>query len=88
MKKITSYKIAEELVNKMVETGKEIILWDEIQSNRIAKVNSDNGSLIEVLFTDTVNGEVYRRDMYRGELKTALWQNRADVNRLNDLASL
>lgn len=88
MKKITSYKIAEELVNKMVETGKEIILWDESRSNRIAKVDADNGILLEVLFTDTVNGEVYRRDMYRGELKTALYENRADVNRLNDLASL
>lgn len=88
MKKITSYKIAEELVNKMVETGKEIILWDEVNSNRIAKVNADNGSMLEVLFTDTVNGKVCRMDMYRCELKTTLWENRADVNKLNDLASL
>ena len=88
MKKITSHTIAEELVDKMVETGKEIILWDENHSNRIAKVDVDNGSFLEVLLIDTVNDEVFRRDMYRSELKTILWSNRANVNKLNDLASL
>lgn len=88
MKKITSYKVAEELANKMVKTGKEIILWDEVDSNRIMKVEADNGTLFEVILIDTVNNDMFRRDMYIGELITALFENRKAVNRLNDLASL
>lgn len=88
MKKITSYKVAEELANKMVKTGKEIILWDDTDFNRIIKVGAVNGTLLEVIVTDTVNGDMFRGDMYIGELITELFKNRKAVNRLNDLASL
>ena len=88
MKKITSYKVAEELANKMIKTGEEIILWDEVDSNRIMKVEADNGTLFEVILIDTVNDDMFRRDMYIGELVTVLFENRKDVNRLNNLAIL
>lgn len=88
MKKITSFKIANELVNKMIEAGEEIVLWDDCNSNRVVSVNEDNEGLLEVLFIDTVNDEVCTRDMYRSELATVLFENRKYVNRLNDLASL
>ena len=88
MKKITSYKVAEELANKMIKTGEEIILWDEMDYNRVMEVVADNEGLLEVILTDTVNGTMFRRNMYIGELVTVLFENRKDVNRLNNLAIL
>ena len=88
MKKITSYKVAEELANKMIKTGEQIILWDEMDYNRVMEVVADNEGLLEVILSDTVNGNMFRRNMYIGELVRILFENRKDVNRLNDLASL
>lgn len=89
MKKITSHKIAFELVDKMIETGAEIILWDEVDGNRIAQVvSNEDGYFLEVVLVDTVYGDQYHKYMDRADLEYLIWKNRKDVNRLNDLASM
>lgn len=92
MKKITKLTDAGELVKKMAENPElQIILWDEMDSNRIMSVEADPemmGIWCKMTFEDTVNGTVTRQGGYFSEARQAIWENRKNVNKLNDLASI
>ena len=92
MNKIRTKKDAGELVRKMGQNPDiQIILWDEMDSNRIMSAVEDPemmGIWYKMTFEDTVNGTVTRQGGYFSEAREAIWQNRKNVNRLNDLANI
>lgn len=91
MNKIKSRKDAGDLVKKMIENpGIQIRLWDEMDSNSIISVERDKEFDMWCYVTqiDTVNGTEERLHHYVSEVAEAIWNNRKDVNKLNDLASL
>ena len=91
MKKITSYKNADELVKKMLENPElRIQLWDEVESNRMMSLEKDEEFELYCYMTleDTVNGTVTKCPAYVSEAQEAIWHNRKNVNKLNDLASI
>lgn len=91
MKKITSFKNANELVKKMLENSElRIQLWDEVDSNRIMSLEKDEEFELWCFITleDTVNGTVKKYHAYVSEAEEAIWHNRKNVNKLNDLASI
>lgn len=91
MKKIRSYKDAEMLVNKMLnDADVEIQLWDEIESNRIIAAERDTEYELWCWMKalDTVNGTVEWIHVYVADVTELIWNNRKDVNRLNDLEGL
>lgn len=91
MNKIKSFKDANQLVKKMMENPElEIRLWDEFESNRIMSVEADAEYPMwcYITFLDTVNDTRTRYNAYVSEAEEAIWHNRKNVNKLNDLASL
>lgn len=92
MNKITKKTDAGMLVKKMMENPElQIILWDEADSNRIMTVEADPemmGIWCVVTFVDTVNGTETRKGCYFVEARQEIWENRKNVNKLNDMASL
>ena len=91
MNKIKSFKNAEELVNKMLDDADvEIVLWDEMESNRIISVERDTEYSLWCWMrsVDTVNGTYEWIHVYISDVVELVYDNRKDVNKLNDLASL
>lgn len=91
MKKITSHQDAEDLMFKMLENPElRIQLWDDVDSNRIMSLVKDEEYELwcVVVLEDTVNGTVIRQNAYISEAEEAIWHNRKNVNRLNDLESI
>ena len=91
MTKIKSFKNARELVNKMIENPSlQIQLWNEMNSNRIISVERDAEYDLWCFVTriDTINGTEERRHVYIDDVAQSIWDNRKNVNKLNDLASL
>ena len=87
MNKIKTKKDAQALVDKMVATGEEIVLWDEVNSSRAMKVEADAefGLWCVLTFTDGVTGMVDVYKAYRAEAVEAIFTNRKNVNKLNEL---
>lgn len=91
MNKIKSFKNAQELVNKMLDDANvEIVLWDEMESNRIISVERDSEYSLWCWMraVDTVNGTYESIHVYISDVAELVYDNRKDVNKLNDLASL
>lgn len=91
MNKIKSFKNANELVKKMLADPElQIQLWNEMDSNRIMSVEADKEYDLWCWITliDTVNGTETRYHAYVSEAEEAIWHNRKNVNKLNDLAGL
>ena len=90
MNKIKSKKDAQALVEKMVATGTELQLWDEINSSRIMIVEAHTELISKCVltFVDSVTGMIDRYTAYKTEAVEAIYTNRKDVNRLNDLELL
>ena len=91
MNKIKKLADAGMLVKKMIENPElKIILWDEPESNRIMSIipcPEMLGIWCGMVLEDTVNGTETRKGVYFAEARQAIWENRKNVNELNDLAN-
>ena len=87
MAKIRTKKDAENLVLEMLENpDMEIVLWDEVDSNRIMSLTKDEEFifLCNIHYFDTVNGKNFTERRYISEAREAIWENRKNVNKLNN----
>lgn len=90
MKSIRSKLDAKKIVNELLKNPElDIILWDSVRSNRIISLEVDEefDFCCNVTYIDTVNGTASHKNVHISEIVEAIWYNRKDVNRLNDLSA-
>lgn len=91
MNKIRTKRDAKALVEKMLANPDlEIHLWDEMESSRGMKLTADAEYEMwcRIELVDYVTGQLWNRSEYVSEAVEAIWTNRKNVNKLNDLAIL
>lgn len=88
MEKIKKYKDATAAAIKMAESKKEIQLWDERKTARVAMVELFDGDLCKIQYVDTVTGEVWNDRVSIHELSAAIWENRKFINNSGQIENL
>ena len=91
MNKIKAFKDVKALVKKMLANPElKIQIWDQLDTSRIISVepNPEYELWCFVTIIDTVEGTEERIEAYITDVEDSIWNNRKDVNKLNDLAGL